>query len=129
MKVKDTTICKAVNTEAYFSLATRKAKISKPQAHEMRAFGLLCMLFMFTFELEPDPVSPSLILFIIGGLESITNTETICCFAPETAKKLLAWPLDHNALQSIGNSSGGRCDEAADLIFEHLDMQVNYSCP
>lgn len=124
MKVKDTTICKAVNVEGYVSLATRRAKISESQAREMRAFGLLCMLFLFTFELAPDPVSPGLILFILGGLKNITDIKTIRRFAPETAKKLSAWPLDHNALLSIGNNSGGEQDPAANLIFEHLDMQV-----
>lgn len=75
------------------------------------------MLFTFTFELAPDPVSPSLILFKIGRLESIINIKTIHCFAPETANKLLTWPLNHNALQSIGNNSDSRHDEVADLVF------------
>ena len=56
MKVNDNTICKVVNAEGYFSLATRWAKISESQAREMCAFGLLCMLFLFTFELALDPV-------------------------------------------------------------------------
>ena len=96
MKVNNNTICKVVNAEGYFSLATRQAKISESQAREMHAFGLLCMLFLFMFELAPDPISPGLILFTIGGLRNITNIKTIQRFAPETAKKLSAWPLDHH---------------------------------
>ena len=126
MKVKDTTIHKVVNSEGYFSLATRKARISVSQAYEMHAFRLLCMLFMFMFELAPDPVSLSLILFMIGGMEGIMDVRTIHHFTPETANKLSTWPLNHSALASIGNSSS-RQDPAANLVFEHLDMQVNFN--
>ena len=126
MKVKDTTICKVVNAEGYFSLATRKTRISESQAYEMHAFRLLCMLFMFMFKLAPDPVSLSLILLMIGGLEGIMDVRTILHFAPETANKLSAWPLNYSALASIGNNSG-RQDPAGDLVFEHLDMQVNFN--
>ena len=124
MKVNDNIICKVVNAEGYFSLATRWAKISESQTCEMHAFGLLCMLFLFTFELALDPVSPGLILFTIGRLKNITNIKTVQWFAPEMAKNLSAWPLNHHTLLSIGNNSGGRWDPAANLIFEHLNMQV-----
>ena len=76
MKVNNNTIWKAVNAEGYFSIATRQAKISELEAHEMQVFGLLHMLCLFTFELALDPISPGLIPFIIGGLNR--NYSPVC---------------------------------------------------
>ena len=66
-------ICKPVNTEGYYAIATRKAPINEKQSLDLRAFGLACMLYFATFELVPDPVSPALLQFAVGNLNSIID--------------------------------------------------------
>jgi hypothetical protein len=75
--VGDPNLCKVVNSEVYYSLATRKAPISQDQRLEFRVFGFSCMLYIFTFQLCLDPVSPALLHFCIGGLQSLYDINFI----------------------------------------------------
>lgn len=123
--VSDPSLCKIVNAEVYYSLATSKACITKSQHLEMRVFGVACMLFMFTFELAPDPVSPALLQFSITGLSDIMDIDFIRSFAPETAMKLAVWPLNFDTPLNIGQNPSGQ-NAMANLVYEHLDMQVGF---
>lgn len=124
MAVADPSLCKVINAESYYTLATSRALITEPQRLEIRVFAVACILFMFTFELAPDPVSPALLQFSIAGLPDIMDISFIRAFAPETAAKLDMWPLDHNAPLNIGRNPNGR-NLLANLVYEHLDMQVS----
>jgi len=111
--------------EGYYSITTRRAPINDDQALDLRVFGLSCMLYMVTFELAPDPVSPALLQFAIGNLESIIDMSFIREFAPETAAKLNVWPLDPLADLEFSGALDGK-DLLANLVCEHLEMTV---CP
>lgn len=78
---------------------------------------------MYTFELAPDPVSPALLQFSIAGLANIMDINFIRSFAPETATKLAAWPLEYDAALGISQIPNGQ-NAMANLVYEHLDMQV-----
>jgi hypothetical protein len=78
---------------------------------------------MFTFHLSPDPISPALIQFCIGGLQSLIDIDFIQGFAPETAVKLHAWPLDHTIPLDLSHVRGQVT--AANLALEHLNMMVS----
>ena len=124
--VSDPKLCKAVNSEVYYSLATRKAPLSKDQNLELRVLGFCCMLYIFTFHLFPDPISPALVQFCIGGLKSVIDIDFIRAFAPETAVKLHVWPLDHSVpldLRLCQDANGQ--PTVANLALEHLDMMVS----
>lgn len=123
-KTKDVTLCKAVNSEMYYTLATRKAPISPSQYEECRAFGFLNMLFMATFELAPDPTSPSLIQWACGGLDSLIDLCFVGIYAPETASKLAAWPVDPNTCLVLDDCITGT-NPLTNLIIEHLEMLVS----
>ena len=116
-------ICKPVNTEGYYTIATRKAPINEKQSLDLRAFGLACMLYFATFELVPDPVSPALLQFAVGNLNSIIDIPFIREFAPETAMKLGIWPLDSTADLEFGLALDGK-DHLTNLACEHLEMMV-----
>ena len=116
-------ICKPVNTEGYYAIATRKAPINEKQSLDLRAFGLACMLYFATFELVPDPVSPALLQFAVGNLNSIIDIPFIREFAPETAMKLGIWPLDSTADLEFGLALDGK-DHLTNLACEHLEMMV-----
>jgi hypothetical protein len=122
--VNDPNLCKAVNSEVYYSLATRMAPLSKDQNLEFQVLGFCCMLYMFTFQLSPDSISPALIQFCIGGLQSLIDIDFIQGFAPETAVKLHAWPLDHTVPLNLSQDLHEQVT-AANLALEHLDMMVS----
>ena len=75
------------------------------------------MLYTFTFLLAPDPVSPALLKYCIGGLQSLINIDFIQSFSPGTANVWPLTPLDlhqsHNWQVTVGN-----------LASEHLEMLV-----
>src|ERR1700683_2252429 len=115
--ITDPNLCKMVNSEGHYSLATRKATINKELQLEFRVFGFVCMLYTFIFLLAPDPVSPALLKYCIGGLQSLINIDFIQSFSPGTANVWPLTPLDlhqsHNWQVTVGN-----------LASEHLEMLV-----
>jgi hypothetical protein len=123
--VGDPNICKVVNAEVYYSLAFPKAQITTNHGLDIRALAVLCLLYIFTFELAPDPISPALLQFSIGGMADIIDIAFVRSFAPETANKLAVWPLDHDSPLVIGPNLTGQ-NQLANLICEHLEMQVRY---
>ena len=82
------------------------------------------MLYIFTFQLFPDPISPAVVQFCVGNLQSLIDIDFIRAFAPETAVKLHVWPLDHAAPLNLGFTLNGELT-AANLALEQLDMMVS----
>ncbi|KZP10894.1 hypothetical protein FIBSPDRAFT_962673, partial [Athelia psychrophila] len=115
--IQDVRLCKQVNAEGYYSLATYSASITPDHSLDIQTLALLCLLYIFTFELAPDPISPALFQFAIGGLPSIIDLNFVSSFAPETAQKLAAWPLDTATPLDLSSQ------DVRNIIFEHLDMQ------
>ena len=118
---------KAVNAEVYYSLAFPRAQITTNHGWDICALAVLCLLYVFTFELALDPISPALLQFSIGGMVDIIDIAFVRSFAPKTANKLAVWPLDHDSPLMIGPNLTGQ-NQVANLIYEHLEMQVCDYC-
>jgi hypothetical protein len=123
--VGDLNLCKAVNAEIYYSLTFPKAQITDSQYLHIRVLAVLCLLYIFTFELAPDPISPALLQFCLSGMDGIIDIDFVRCFAPETANKLSVWPLSHDIPLVIGPNPEGQ-NLLANLVCEHLDMLVRH---
>lgn len=124
----DLNLCKAVNAEVYYSLTFSKAQITKSQRLHIRVLAVLCLFYIFTFELSPDPISPALLQFCASGMEGIIDIDFVRSFAPETANKLSVWPLHDDIPLVIGSNPGGQ-NLLANLVCEHLDMLVCHYYP
>jgi hypothetical protein len=95
--LSDTTFWRSSFTEEYFSL-TPRLTTSSFRKTRIKAFGSLVLLcFYMSGGVSPDPVSPFLLLSALAGDEALLDLEFIKTLAPDCAKTLEYWPLDHLA--------------------------------
>ena len=98
--------------------------INSPQRwNDFQALGWISAAYIFITGQGPEPFSPVLPLFAIGGWAALTDLWLIDQVLPDCASILRQWPVHYDSC-TINLAPGSTL---ASLVIEHLDTNVSPS--
>lgn len=97
--------------------------INSPQRwNNFQALGWTTAAYIFITGQGPQPLSPILPLFAIGGWAALTDLWLIDQVMPDSASILRQWPVRYNNQTNLAASSN-----LGQLVINYLDMNVSPS--
>ena len=122
--VNDPKLCRAdYDMKTGYKYLNLSSIVNSPQHwNNFQALGWITAAYIFITGKGPEPLSPILPLFAIGGWAALTDLWLIDQVMPDSASILRQWPVRYDGRINLTVSSN-----LSQLIMEHLNMIVSPS--